>query len=175
MSTAATVECVTHGADPVYLSQRMNVRACRATRLTLTARIAQANALHTTSMTNARLGPAIPILDVRHIEEAISFYTDRLGFDVDFRYENDPENYAGVRRDDVRLHMQRQDDEHLSNGTAGRLKFRVPVSDPDALFAEFKVMGVLDDDIEVQDTDWGTREFGFRDPDGNGLVFFKIL
>jgi len=36
-------------------------------------------------MTSARLGPAIPILDVRHIEDAISFYSDRLGFDVDFR------------------------------------------------------------------------------------------
>ena len=56
-------------------------------------------------MTNAaRLGPAIPILDVRHIEEAISFYTDRLGFDVDFRYEKHPENYAGVRR---RMKVQR--------------------------------------------------------------------
>ena len=126
-------------------------------------------------MTNARLGPAIPILDVRHIEEAISFYTDRLGFDVDFRYEKDPENYAGVRRDDVRLHMHRQEESHFENGTFGRLKFRIPVDDPDALYAEFKAMGVLDDDVDLQETTWGTREFGFRDPDGNGLVFFKIL
>ena len=126
-------------------------------------------------MTNARLGPAIPILDVRHIEEAISFYTDRLGFDVDFRYEKDPENYAGVRRDDVRLHMHRQEESHFDNGTFGRLKFRIPVDDPDSLYAEFRAMGVLEDDVMVHDTRWGTREFGFRDPDGNGLVFFKIL
>ena len=126
-------------------------------------------------MTPARLGPAIPILDVRHIEEALSFYSDRLGFDVDFRYEKDPENYAGVRRDDVRLHMHRQPSEHFENGAAGRLKFRIHCDDPDALYAEFRAMGVLDDDIAVQDTEWGTREFGFEDPDGNGLVFFKIL
>ena len=126
-------------------------------------------------MTNARLGPAIPILDVRHIEEAISFYVDRLGFDVDFRYEKDPENYAGVRRGDVRLHMHRQEEEHLHNGAAGRVRFRVPVDDPDALYSEFKVMGVFDDDIEVRDTEWGTREFGFKDPDGNSLVFFRIM
>jgi catechol 2,3-dioxygenase-like lactoylglutathione lyase family enzyme len=126
-------------------------------------------------MTNARLGPAIPILDVRHIEEALSFYVDRLGFVVDFRYEKDPENYAGVRRDDVRLHMQRRESEQFDNGTAGGLRFRIPVDDPDALFAEFRAMGVLDDDIEVHETDWGTREFGFRDPDGNGLTFFRIL
>jgi catechol 2,3-dioxygenase-like lactoylglutathione lyase family enzyme len=126
-------------------------------------------------MTPARLGPAIPILDVRHIEEAIGFYVDRLGFDVDFRYEKDPENYAGVRRDDVRLHMHRQEPTHFENGTSGRLRFRIPVDDPDALFAEFKAMGVFDDDVAVTETQWGTREFEFRDPDGNGLVFFKIL
>lgn len=125
-------------------------------------------------MPNIRIGPAIPILDVTHIEEALSFYVERLGFEVDFRYENDPENYAGVRRDGVRLHMQRQEPEHFQNGSAGRLKFRMPVDDPDALYAEFRAMGVLDDDVEVRETDWGTREFGFRDPDGNGLVFFKI-
>ena len=126
-------------------------------------------------MKNPRLGSAIPILDVRHIEEALSFYVDRLGFAVDFRYEKDPSSYAGVRRDDVRLHMHRQPQQHFENGESGRLRFRIPVDDPDALFAEFRAMGVLEDDIEVRDTEWGTREFGFRDPDGNGLVFFKIL
>lgn len=126
-------------------------------------------------MPNVTLGPAIPILDVSHVEEALSFYVDRLGFEVDFRYEKDPENYAGVRRDAVRLHMQRQAPELFREGVAGRLRFRIPVSDPDALFIEFRAMGVLDDDVEVRETDWGTREFGFRDPDGNGLVFFKIL
>ena len=40
---------------------------------------------------------------------------------------------------------------------------------------DFKAMGVLDEDVEVHETQWGTREFGFRDPDGNGLVFFRIL
>ncbi len=126
-------------------------------------------------MKNARLGSAIPILDVRHIEEALGFYVDRLGFAVDFRYEKDPTNYAGVRRDDVRLHMHRQPPEHFEDGDAGRLKFRIPVDDPDKLFAEFRAMGVLDDDVEVRETPWDTREFAFRDPDGNGLVFFKIL
>jgi len=126
-------------------------------------------------MANARLGAPIPILDVQHVEEALSYYVDRLGFEVDFRYEKDPDNYAGVKRDDVRLHMQRQDAHHFQNGSAGRLRFRIPVSDPDTLHAEFRTMGVLDDDVEVHDTEWGTREFGFRDPDGNGLVFFRIL
>jgi catechol 2,3-dioxygenase-like lactoylglutathione lyase family enzyme len=126
-------------------------------------------------MPNARLCPAIPVLNVRHIEDALSYYVDRLGFQVDFRYEKHPGNYAGVKRDDVRLHMHRQPAEVFENGQAGRLRFRIPVDNPDALHAEYRVMGVLDDDVEVHDTEWGTREFGFRDPDGNELAFFRIL
>ena len=126
-------------------------------------------------MPNARLGPPIPVLDVHHVEEALNFYVERLGFQVDFRYDKHPDGYAGVKRDAVRLHMHGQHSEHVANGTAGHLRFRIPVDDPDALFAEYRAMGVLDDDVKVHDTEWGTREFGFRDPDGNGLTFFRIL
>jgi uncharacterized glyoxalase superfamily protein PhnB len=96
-----------------------------------------------------------------------------LGFEVDFRYANDPSNYAGVRRHAVQLHMQWQQEEHFERGTAGRLRIRIRVGDPDALFEEFAARGCLSEDVAVHDTDWGTREFGFRDPDGNGLIFFR--
>jgi catechol 2,3-dioxygenase-like lactoylglutathione lyase family enzyme len=125
-------------------------------------------------MTNARLGSAIPVLDVRHIEDALAFYVDRLGFNVDFKYKKEPDLYAGVRRDDVRLHIRRYGAEHFENGN-GKVKCRIAVDDPDALYAEFRTMGVLDDGVEVHETDYGTREFGFEDPDGNNLVFFRIL
>jgi catechol 2,3-dioxygenase-like lactoylglutathione lyase family enzyme len=121
----------------------------------------------------ARLKDAIPILDVRNIEAALRYYVDRLGFQVDFRYEEDPDNYAGVRRDDVYLHMQWQHEDEFRKGTAGRLRFRVVVDDPDALFQEYRGRHVFDDGVQVRDTEWGTREFGFRDPDGNGLIFFR--
>ena len=123
-------------------------------------------------MAIAKLQDAIPILDVHDVDKALQFYVERLGFEVDFRYEQDPNNYAGVRRDSVYLHMQWQDAEHFERGTAGRLRIRIVVDNPDALFAEFKAKGVLDDSIKLLDTDWGTREFGFRDPDGNGLIFY---
>jgi len=126
-------------------------------------------------MPNARLGPAIPVLNVRHVEDALSYYVDRLGFKVDFRYEKYPRTYAGIKRDDVRLHMHWQPPESFENGQAGRLRFRVPVDNPDALYAEYKAMGVLEDGIELRDTEWGTREFEFQDPDSNELVFFRIL
>lgn len=121
----------------------------------------------------AELRAVYPILDVRDVDAALRFYVERLGFEVDFRYETDPNNYAGVRRDGVRLHMQWQEEEHFRKGTAGRLRLRILVDDPDALLAEYRSRNVVTESTAVRDTDWGTREFAFRDPDGNGLIFYR--
>ena len=126
-------------------------------------------------MQSAELKDVIPILDVRDVEAALRFYVERLGFQIDFRYEEDPNNYAGVRRGGVSLHMQWQHEDHFRDGTAGRLRVRIVVDDPDALFEEYRAKGVLDETTRVRDTVWGTREFGFRDPDGNGLTFYRDL
>ena len=127
------------------------------------------------AMSSAKLHDVIPILDVRNVERAIQFYVERLGFQLDFRYADDPNNYAGVRRDGVFFHMQWQNEEHFRRGTAGRLRLRVLVDDPDRLFEEYRANAVLDEGVRVRDTEWGTREFGFRDLDGNGLVFYRDL
>jgi len=87
----------------------------------------------------------------------------------------DPKNYAGVRRDNVCLHMQWQHEEHFESGTAGRLRVRIMVDDPDALFQEYRANGVLGEANELRNTPWGTREFGFRDLDGNGLIFYRDI
>jgi hypothetical protein len=53
----------------------------------------------------AKLKSAIPILDVRDMDRALNYYVERLGFQVEFRYEADPSNYAGVIRDGVRVYI----------------------------------------------------------------------
>ncbi len=126
-------------------------------------------------MTLCSLRKVIPILDVRNVDEALRYYVERLGFQLEFRYAADPENYAGVFRDNVYLHMQWQHQEHFAQGTAGRLRIRIAVDDPDALLQEFQQTGAVDVTAAVRTTEWGTREFGFRDPDGNGLTFFRNL
>jgi uncharacterized glyoxalase superfamily protein PhnB len=103
----------------------------------------------------------IPILDVHDVDRALRFYVEQLGFEVDFRYEEDPNNYAGVRRDGVCLHMQWQHEDHFKAGTAGRLRVRIIVDNPDALFEEYRDKGVVDERAQVRSTAWGTREFGF--------------
>jgi uncharacterized glyoxalase superfamily protein PhnB len=126
-------------------------------------------------MQSAELKDVIPILDVRDVEAALRFYVEQLAFQVDFRYEEDPNNYAGVRRGGVYLHMQWQHEDSFRDGTAGRLRVRIVVDDPDALFAEYRAKGVLGESAKLRDTPWGTREFGLRDPDGNGLTFYRDL
>jgi catechol 2,3-dioxygenase-like lactoylglutathione lyase family enzyme len=115
----------------------------------------------------------IPILDVRDVEAALRFYVDRLGFQVEFRSEEDPNNYAGIYRDGVFLHMQWQREEAFQKRTAGPLRLRIAVDDPDAVFDEFRAAGVVVEGKQVWDTAWGTREFNVRDPDGNGLAFYR--
>jgi uncharacterized glyoxalase superfamily protein PhnB len=126
-------------------------------------------------MPTSELKDVIPILDVRDVETALRFYIERLGFQVDFRWQDDPNNYAGVRRGGVRLHMQWQHEDEFRKGTAGNLRVRMIVDDPDALCEEFRAKGVFDEHTQVRDTPWATREFGFRDPDGNGLIFYRDL
>jgi len=123
----------------------------------------------------AQLKNAIPILDVRDMNRALGYYVEQLGFQVEFRYEKDPSNYAGVVRDDVCLHMQWQHEDEFKKGAAGRLRVRIQVDNPDALFEEYRSKGVVSEGTGVRDTDWATREFGFRDLDGNGLIFYRDL
>src|SRR5215472_2910846 len=103
-----------------------------------------ANVRASTSMQLTQLKDVIPILDVRDLDRALRYYVERLGFQIEFRYHEDPNNYGGVIRDDVRLHMQWQPEDHFNRGTAGRLRVRIGVNDPDALFEEYRSKGVLD-------------------------------
>ena len=126
-------------------------------------------------MPSTELKGVIPILDVRNVDVALRFYVEQLGFQVDFRYEDDPNNYAGVSRGSVCLHMQWQDEELFRSGMAGRLRVRILVDDPDALFEAYRARGAFDEKTQIRDSPWGTREFGFRDIDGNGLMFYRDL
>lgn len=113
-----------------------------------------------------------PLLGVRDLERALEFYVGQLGFHSTFRDPSQPDNYAGVRRDRVELHMQWQGEHEM--GTC-RLCFYV--EDPDALFAEYRASRALSftPDAEISDTPWGTREFWIYDPDGNALTFYRDL
>jgi catechol 2,3-dioxygenase-like lactoylglutathione lyase family enzyme len=108
-----------------------------------------------------------PILGTRDFERAIRFYTDRLSFTLAFSHDN---NYAGLRRDEIELHLQFQYEHEMQT-----TRLRIVVDDTDTLFAEYKTKGVFHDKTELASKPWGTREFAFYDLDGNGLTFYRDL
>ena len=112
-----------------------------------------------------------PVLMSRDVEASIRFYA-LLGFVERFR--DDPVNvrYAGVARDGVELHIQWHDAREWGFPN-DRPTYRFVVGDVDALYEEFRGRGALEDATGVWDTPRGTREFHVRDPDGNGLQFYR--
>lgn len=111
-----------------------------------------------------------PVLKSRDVQRSVAFFK-RLGFSLAFRDDDRNPRYAGVTRDGVELHVQWHDagewDYPVDLPT-----YRFPVSEVDALHAEF-VAEAIEEITDPVDTPWGTREFHVRDPDGNGLQFYR--
>jgi catechol 2,3-dioxygenase-like lactoylglutathione lyase family enzyme len=110
---------------------------------------------------------------VRDVPDSIRFYA-QLGFRLAFRDSDTQTRYAGVRRDDVELHLQWHDSSEWDH-PIDRPAYRFLVQDLDALHAEFSALPQPLESRPVSDTAWGTREFHVRDPDGNGLQFYRDL
>lgn len=55
-----------------------------------------------------------------------------------------------------------------------RPNYRFPLRDPDQLFEELRPQLAQVDHTPCADTPWGTRELHLRDPDGNGLQFYRV-
>lgn len=123
-------------------------------------------------MTQSRLKAVHPVLKSRDVATSVRFYA-LLGFDLAFQYPPDAPRYAGVRRDGVELHLQWHDASEW-NHPGDRPTYRFLVEDVDRLSTEFEKVPTLDR-TAVRDTDWGTREFHVRDPDKNGLQFYRDL
>ena len=120
-----------------------------------------------------RIDAVQPVLMSRDVAASIQFY-EQLGFVRAFGGPPENPHYAGVRRDDVELHLQWHDARGWEGGV-DRPTYRFVVADVDGLYREFRDAGVLQNIKPVAETTWGTREFHVRDPDGNGLQFYRAL
>jgi uncharacterized glyoxalase superfamily protein PhnB len=63
--------------------------------------------------------------------------------------------------------------EPRADDAAPRIRPSGPDVGVDALCDEYRAAGMLPSDARPRDTPWGTREFHLRDPDGNGLQFYR--
>lgn len=100
--------------------------------------------------------------NVSDLKQAIDWYTEFLGFEVEATWPPDEPNYAHFRSASGAVFAIQEAD-----GRGARFNFTV--DDPDELWQRLR------DQVEIVeplfDTPYGTRKFTIADPDGNELGF----
>ena len=116
----------------------------------------------------------IPQLRTTDLDSSILFYTEGLGFAVEFRYED---FYAGIRAGDHVFHLKLVDsaDPGIAAVQAGEhFHLYFESSDVNAVAAQLKACGIpLVTD--VHETAWKTRELVVLDDQGHTLYFGQHL
>jgi uncharacterized glyoxalase superfamily protein PhnB len=111
-----------------------------------------------------------PVLRYKDAQAAIDFLCEAFGFERNAVYEGDDGavEHAQLEMDGgiVMLSTERDDDERGWGAHAGQGWIYVVVQDPDAHHARAKAAGA---DIirELEDQDYGSRDYSARDPEGN--------
>jgi catechol 2,3-dioxygenase-like lactoylglutathione lyase family enzyme len=114
-------------------------------------------------------------LFVADIKASCDFYTDKLGFTVDFVY-GDPPFYAQVTRDHARLALRVVDEPVFVGDIREReqlLSATLTVAtahEIKQLFLSYQAAGVRFHQTLKQEN-WGASTFVVRDPDGNLILF----
>lgn len=110
---------------------------------------------------------AVPKFPAANVQDAITFYVQKMGFTMIFDYGD----YAAVRRDAVEIHLWECQDRVIAENTA----CRVAVDDIETLYAEFQRAGVIHPNGPLETKPWGAKEFVALDLDGNGIFFFEDI
>jgi catechol 2,3-dioxygenase-like lactoylglutathione lyase family enzyme len=124
------------------------------------------------TVTFAKTTPAMPARDV---ERALAFYEGVLGFETVVREGG----FALLRRDEATVTLWGATDESWQARTdwgnpvcsgaesfiAGTASFRLQVDGIDALYEQCREH--VHPNALLHESEWGTREFGVLDPDGN--------
>jgi uncharacterized glyoxalase superfamily protein PhnB len=117
---------------------------------------------------------AVPILFVRDVAAAASFFETTLGFRIDFLHGKPP-FYGSVSRDRARLHLRfvhRPNFAELAAREGSLILATIEVADVKALFHEYEARGVELAQRLVRQP-WGGLDFQVRDPDGNVFSFVQ--
>ena len=114
-------------------------------------------------------------LFVANIERSCDFYTNKLGFAVEFIY-GDPPFYGQVRRDNARLNLRLVCEPVFVEGIRERehlLSASITVASANEikeLFLSYQAAGVSFSQT-LKKEPWGARAFIVMDPDENLILF----
>ena len=107
------------------------------------------------------------ILPAKRVMETAAFYRDKLGFEVNFIWENPM--YGSVRRGDVVIEFGEGRKAFAGSGVCF-----IRVENADVIYDEFRSKGIefVDD---LNDRDYGCRDFRIKDNNGNTLIIGHTL
>tara|TARA_R110002012_G_scaffold64308_2_gene169043 strand:+ start:12522 stop:12899 length:378 start_codon:yes stop_codon:yes gene_type:complete len=125
-------------------------------------------------MEKAHLHQIHPVLPVQNILAALFFYVNKLGFEIAFADDPKVPTYAGLRRGDVEIHLQVHNEDFFKSGHVAS-QLRIVTQNIESLYIEFEAKQVFQGQIQINQTDWGTKEFAIYDLDKNGLTFYSNL
>jgi len=124
-------------------------------------------------MTRTPITSISPFFIVRNIPTALSFYCDRLGFNILHLEPEQNPFFAIVQRDGAIIFLKEVGVEPVPNSMrhpTARWDAYVSVPDPDALASEFNSRRVVFSK-PLQNTHDGLRGFELEDADGHVLFF----
>jgi catechol 2,3-dioxygenase-like lactoylglutathione lyase family enzyme len=125
------------------------------------------------AVTRPEIAGISPFFIVQDVGRALSFYRDRLGFEVTFQGFGDDLFFGIVQRGGAMFMFKSVGVDPLPNYTrepSARWDAYVDVPDPDALAAEYASRNV-EFSKPLKDTDDGLRGFELKDSDGYVLFF----
>ena len=124
-------------------------------------------------MTKPEISSIAPFFIVHDIAAALSFYHDRLGFDITFQGPADDVFFGIVCRGGAMIMLKNVGVDPLPNykrEPGARWDAYLHVPDPDALAAEFSSRNI-EFSQPLKDDDDGLRGFELEDADGYVLFF----
>ena len=125
-------------------------------------------------MNHAHLHQIHPILPVQDVVEALKYYVNKLGFSIAFADDAKNPTYAGIRRDDIEIHLQWHDKNEWKSGFNTPM-LRIVCQNIDDLYEEYKSKDVFHDTTSLLETSWQTKEFAFNDLYKNSLTFYHDM
>jgi catechol 2,3-dioxygenase-like lactoylglutathione lyase family enzyme len=126
-----------------------------------------------TRMTKPEIRCIAPSFIVKNVPDALSFYRDRLGFEITFEGPSDDVFLGIVERGAAMIMLKAVGVDPLPNGKRhpwARWDAYIAVPDPDALAAELSSRNVEFSE-PLKDTGDGLRGFELKDADGYVLFF----
>jgi len=111
-----------------------------------------------------RIAPEIPVSEMRG---SIEYYEQTLGFQV--AMEMPDGNYAVLERDDIAIHLFRDD-----SGSRSPIGIHIFTQNLDELHSEL-VQRRAPIAQAIERKPWGNRDFRIHDPSGNEIKFTEPL